>query len=184
MPIRVIVLICRKVYNNFAIDVIVAISTIATIVAIVLTIVLFSWKDTRFFLAQNFTQRTFNNFCPKISTQHSPHFGQQLSQKQKQQQLSVWGETAKSIKLRNYLKTRSKHQTNCGGILLAELFSRDDDDGAGKQELLWLLPVRSALWQHIRFFFMLPLLVLVLLMLLLFAACTPKLIQAAKMARW
>lgn len=42
MPIRVIVLISRKVYNNFAIDTIVAISTIATIVAIVLTIVSFS----------------------------------------------------------------------------------------------------------------------------------------------
>lgn len=42
MTIRVIVLISRKVYNNFAIDTIVTISTIATIVAIVLTIVSFS----------------------------------------------------------------------------------------------------------------------------------------------
>lgn len=33
--------------------------------------------------------------------------------------------TANSIKLWNYLKTRSKHQTNCGGILLAGLFSRE-----------------------------------------------------------
>jgi len=71
------------------------------------------------------------------------------------------------------LKTRSKHQTNCGGILLAELlFSGNDDDD--KQQLLLALPVCFALWQDIRSNTSTsPFLTLL----------KKKLIQAAKMAR-
>lgn len=71
-----------------------------------------------------FWDKQHSTISPRKCVQHLPHFGHQLSPGEAHKKQQQTATAANSIKLWNYLKTRSKHQTNCGGILLAKLFSR------------------------------------------------------------